>query len=522
VEREGGSNQERSDGTRAEACTPSVPGSARGRPDLFPELDLDRDSMARLIEAVSARVLEHLESLPAQPMQSTESAAAVAARLDEPLPERPSALESVLDLLFREVIPCSLNTAAPGYLAYIPGGGLYSAAVAEFAAAAVNRYAGVWAAAPGAADLESQALRWLAELLGFPAGTLGVFTTGASLSNLLAIVAARDKRLSSDAGDASRPPLARGTLYYSSEVHHSVPKAARIAGLAAAHARAIPVDASFRIRVDLLERALQEDRARGCRPFLIIASVGTVNTGAVDPIPDLAELARRHQAWLHVDGAYGAVFRMLPECAGALKGLELADSVAVDPHKGLFLPYGLGALLVKDIADLQRAFHGAAAYLPAFQGDGRRLDFCELTPELSRDWRGLRLWLPLKLHGAAAFRETLRQRRAQARAAWERLRAEPDVEMPGPRDAPPELSLFAFRQRRPGLDAAAENRANRELLARINHSRRVILTGTEIAGDFYLRFCVLHLRTHRERFEEALAIVLAALAAGRRAPRIDP
>jgi aromatic-L-amino-acid decarboxylase len=351
-------------------------------------------------------------------------------------------------------------------------------------------------------ELETQVLRWLAELLGMPDGSLGLLTTGGSMSNLIALVAAREKLL----GEA----LADGTIYASSEVHHCVTKAARIAGVRAANCRTIPVDAALRMRTDLLEEAIRRDRERGLRPFFVCASAGTVNTGAVDPLREIAAVARREEMWFHVDGAYGGIFRLVPELAEVLRGMEEADSVAIDPHKGLFLAYGTGALLVRKMSDLRSAYRSRAAYLPAFQEGDEHVDFCEVSPELSRDWRGLRLWLPFKLHGVGAFRDALREKRELAVLAWERLAAEPGVEIA----APPELSLFAFRRRWPGVDVGEENSRNRELLSRINAPRRVFLTGTYLDGRFFLRLCVLHLRTHRDRVEEALEIIRRELRAG--------
>ncbi len=466
----------------------------------YRDLDPPRAEKTALLEAIGRRVISFLESLPEQPAWSLEDGRKAAQSVREPPPENGTSLEEILRLLFDGVIPCSLNTAGPGYLAYVPGGGLYTAALAEFIAAAVNRYAGVWIAAPGAVEVETQVIRWLAELMGMPPGSLGLLTTGGSMSNLIALAAARDKILGEEFAD--------GTLYASEEVHHSVTKAARVIGIRADNCRTIPVDSAYRVRLDLLEAAIRRDRDQGLRPFCVCGSAGTVNTGAIDPLRELAAIARREDLWFHVDGAYGGVFRMVPELAEALRGMEDADSVAIDPHKGLFLAYGTGALLVRDMSDLRRAYQSTAAYLPAFQDGEEHVDFCEVSPELSRDWRGLRLWLPFKLHGVDAFRQALREKRELAVLAFERLAAEPGVEIA----APPELSLFAFRKRWPQVDLEEENRRNRELLNRVNAPRRVYLTGTNLGGRFFLRICVLHLRTHRDRMEEALEIIHRELA----------
>jgi aromatic-L-amino-acid decarboxylase len=470
-------------------------------PSPYDDLDPPAIEKSRLTGGISERVIRFLETLPEQPAWSNDHGSDAPSWVRGPVPEEGAGLEETLATLFERVIPCALNTAGPGYLAYVPGGGLYSAALAEFLAAAVNRYAGVWIAAPGAVELETQVIRWLVELLGLPPGSLGLLTTGGSMSNLIALVAARGKLLGETFDD--------GTLYVSREVHHCVTKAARIAGIRESRCRTIPVDAALRMRVDLLEEAIRNDRGQGLRPFFVCASAGTVNTGAVDPLSAIAAIARREKLWFHVDGAYGGVFRMVPELADVLSGMEEADSVAIDPHKGLFLAYGTGALLVRDPADLRQAYRSSAAYLPEFQDGQQHVDFCEISPELSRDWRGLRLWLPFKLHGVGAFRRALREKRELAVLAYERLAAQPDVEVA----APPELSLFAFRKRWPGVEAEEEDRRNRELLGRINAPRRVYLTGTNLDGRFYLRICVLHLRTHRDRVEEGLEIIRRELQA---------
>ncbi len=438
------------------------------------DLDPPRPIKERLLREFSERMLEHLDTLSDQPAWSNEDGSEAAGWLDGPVPEQGRPLDEILDLLFDRVIPCSLNTAGPGYLAYVPGGGLYSAALAEFVAAVVNRYAGVWVAAPGAVELETRALRWLVELMGLPESALGVFTTGGSMSNLLAVVAAREKLLGSEISD--------GVAYFSSEVHHSVIKAARIAGIA-------------------------EDRRAGRRPFFVSGSAGTVNTGAVDSLRRIADVAEREGLWNHVDGAYGATFRLLPELHATLDGMERCDSLALDPHKGLFFPYGLGTLLVRQPADLTRAFHVSGSYLPQLQEGVTRFDFCEMSPELSRDWRGLRVWLPFMLHGVDAFRRALREKRELAVRAFETLSREEDVEIA----APPELSLFAFRQVFGDADLEETNRRNRKLLEEINRPARIYLTGTTLGGVFYLRICVLHLRTNRERVDEGLEIIRRAL-----------
>src|SRR4051794_18972337 len=229
------------------------------------------------------------------------------------------------------------DTANPGFVAYIPGGGLYAAALGDFLACVVNRYTGVAQPAPALVQMEASVLRWLCDLFGLPPASQGVLTPGGSMSTLSAVVTARADRLGED--------FAAGTVYVSDEVHHSVAKSTQIAGLPRAALRIVPTDTSLRMDVDALRELVRADRASGRKPFLVVASAGTIGTGAVDPLPELASLAGDEQLWLHVDAAYGGFFQLTRRGRAALAGIERADSITLDPHKGLFLPYGTGCLL---------------------------------------------------------------------------------------------------------------------------------------------------------------------------------
>lgn len=465
---------------------------------MFP-LEPSAAEMRRLVEEALDRIVEHIESLPDQPASRVRGAVRLARTLAEPLPEEGTPYRKLLDLLFRKAVPASLNTAGPGYLAYIPGGGLFHSAVADLIADAVNRYSGVFAAAPALVQLEANVLDWLRQIAGFPPEARGLLTSGGSLSNLIALVTARRERLPED--------FLKGTLYVSDQTHHSIEKSAVLAGFPLANVREVPSDERFRIRLDALEERIAEDRRLGLTPFLVVGNAGTTNSGAVDPLPELAEIARRHNLWFHVDGAYGGFFRLTDEGRTILRGLELADSLVLDPHKSLFLPYGTGALLVRDGAALRRTHTAEADYMPATQDDPALLDFSEMSPELSRPYRGLRLWLPIKLLGIAPFREALQEKLDLAREAADEVRRMPGIEMV----AEPELSLFAFRQVRPGLDGPALDRANVAFLKRINERKRVFLTGTRLKGRFTLRICVLSFRTHRERMAMAVEDIRESL-----------
>ena len=289
-------------------------------------------------------------------------------------------------------------------------------------------------------------------------------------------------------------------VYASREVHLSVVKAARLAGIQADRVRLLPTDAQFRLNVTALADAVVADRQAGLRPFLVISSAGTVNTGVIDPLESVGELAAREDLWHHIDGAYGACFYLCPELRPALAGLSRADSLTLDPHKGLFLPYGIGALLVADGTAL-RAVHGSSAgYLPSTPDADEFYDPSQHGPDLSRGFPGLRLWLCLKFFGAARFRAALLEKHQLAVEAASRIAALEGMSLVNR----PALSLFAFHVTWPNASVGEENAATRELLDRIRARGRVFLTGCTIDDRFYARICVLSFRTRREHMETCL------------------
>lgn len=461
-------------------------------------LEPSPEEMRRLAGAALERIVEYVASLPEQPAADLEGAVELARSLREPLPRTASPLPELLDLLFDVAAPKSFNTAGPGYLAYIPGGGLFQSAVADLIAESLNRYVGVFAAAPALSQLEANVLAWFAEIVGYPAESRGILTSGGSLANFSGLVTARRERLPAD--------FLRGTLYASDQAHHSIQKAALLAGFPPERVRKIETDATYRIRLDALEAAIAADRGQGLQPFLIAANAGSTNSGAVDPLPELADLAARERLWLHVDAAYGGFFALTEPGRQALRGLDRADSIVLDPHKGLFLPYGTGALLVRDGEALRRAHSVQADYMPPMQEDSELVDFCEISPELSRPFRGLGVWLPLKLHGIGPFREALQEKLDLARWAAEALRTIPGIEIL----AEPQLSLVAFRLHPEALAEPELETLNRTFLAAINRRQRIHLNATRLNDRFALRICVLSFRTHREHMEMALDDIRAA------------
>lgn len=451
---------------------------------LEPDLD-DFDAMTR---ACVAFVREQLASIGEQPASDTDDAGALCASFREAPPTKGEPMHALLARLGPAVAK-SFNTAGPGYLAFIPGGGVYAAALADYVALATNRYVGVAKAAPALAEIEATTVRWLASLMGYGPGSGGVLTSGGSMSNLVAMVTAREIMCGEGFADA--------VIYASEETHHSVHKAARFAGFRASAIRRVPTDAHFRLDAAALERAIEEDRASGRKPMLAVANAGTTNTGAIDPIADVAAIARRHGMWVHADAAYGGFFRLAETHAAPLAALSECDSITLDPHKGLFLPYGTGCLLVKDALHLRRAHQGEAAYLNDVASEDDAVNFSDLSPELSREFRGLRLWLPLKLYGLEAFRAQIEEKLALARLVYDELSQDPRFEVL----APPELSVVAFRLR------GRDDRANAELLRRINARKRVLLSSTVLQGRLTLRVAIVSFRTHEDRVREAIASI---------------
>lgn len=465
------------------------------------ELELSEERMRAMVDAAMGRIVEFVRTLPEQPTHFTEGAEEAARALIEPLPETGEPFEGLLARLFDEVIPHGYNAAAPGYLAYIPGGGIFHTAVADLIAESVNRYTSIWIPAPGLAQVETTVVRWLCEVVGYPQAALGLLTTGGSMANFTALFTARREKLPAD--------FLTGTIYVSDQVHHSISKAAMLAGFPAANVRSVATDDLFRMRRDDLEARIAADRDAGLQPFLLVGSAGTVNTGAVDDMNMLAAVAAEQGLWFHVDAAYGGLFMLTARGRETLAGIERSDSMSLDPHKGMFLPYGTGSLLVRDRETLARAHATEAGYLPSMQEDPDFVDFSEISPELSRGHRGLRAWLPIKMHGIGAFRRALDEKLDLTEWFTKRLRAIDGIEIV----AEPQLSLVAFRLLRPGLDGDDLDDLNRRFLAAVNERRRVFLSHAIVRGAYALRVCVLSFRTHQPDMQRALEDIGAAIDA---------
>jgi aromatic-L-amino-acid decarboxylase len=343
----------------------------------------------------------------------------------------------------------------------------------------------------GPTQVELEVIDWFRGWLGLPDGTAGVLVNGGSSANLTALLVARE---------AAGGPSPDSVVYVSDQAHSSLARTARAMGLRPQQVRVLPTDDRWRLAPDTVAAAVRADRDAGRIPFALCASAGSTNTGAVDPLAECADLSRQEGLWLHVDGAYGGFFQLTERGRALFRGIENADSIVLDPHKGMFLPYGTGCLLVREGHRLREAHHVGAEYLQDLALEDEIPNFTDYSPELSRDFRGLRVWLPIKLHGLGAFRAALDEKLDLTQYLYEELRAVPGFELRWK----PQLTVVAFRYLPRRGDAEA---FNRRLLDRIIASQRVFLSSTMVEGRFTIRSCILSHRTHRDRIEEAAEII---------------
>jgi aromatic-L-amino-acid decarboxylase len=364
---------------------------------------------------------------------------------------------------------------------------MYTAALGEFLAAGLNRYTGVATAAPGFTAIEHGVVDWLRSIFGFGADSSGLLLSGGSMANFTGIVTARTAMLGDD--------FTSGVLYVTPHTHHSAAKAARLAGFRSDQVVAVEVDDELRMDVAALRNRVLDDRRAGRQPFLVVASAGTTDTGTVDPLGPIADLVADEGLWMHVDAAYGGFFRLTDRGAAALAGIEHADSIALDPHKGLSIPFGVGALIARKESHLVDAHLGRGAYLRDDDFYNGIRDIASLGPELSRPFRALSVWLPLQLHGVAPFREALDQSLDLAAHAYERLDGVRGIETTWK----PDLSIVAF-----GFEDDDLGRAAWEA---VNADRTAHLSPTIIDGRFILRFAVLNRRTTAEHIDHSIDII---------------
>ena len=448
-------------------------------------------------EVLFSRVIEyahrHLDGLAEAPAY-VERDDYGRALLDASIAEEGISINEALALLHDNVDTVGINAASGRFLGYVPGGGLVHSALGDLLAALSNRYASVFYAGPGAARMENMLVRWMASIVGYPETSMGFLASGGSIANLSAIVAARD------AFDVEGEAVGQAVVYQTEHTHHCIDKALRVAGVGRCIQRMVRVDDHYRMVPEALEEAIAADTKAGLRPWLVVASAGTTNTGAVDPMREIGEIAHAHGLWYHIEGAYGAFFVLCPEGRVILDGMDTSDSLVLDPHKTLFLPYGTGALLVKDGQTLYDAHHVKGIYMQdAFDAE-EEASSAYLSPELTKHFRGLRMWLPLKVLGVAPFRAALSEKLHLARYFYEQIQRLDGFEV-GPY---PDLSVVTYRYVPPRGDADA---FNQRLVQSTQQDGRIYLSSTRINGTFVLRMAVSCFRTHRDDIDLALEIL---------------
>jgi len=449
-------------------------------------LEPGHQERAELAESVLGVLQDWFDRADTMPASGDELDDDLAARLMSPPTEEGRSLEVILAEV-EEAGGSGVFHPSGGHLSYIPNAGLYTAALAEFLAAGLNRYTGISGAAPGMSAIEHGMVRWMASLFDMGDSASGLIVSGGSMANLTAVVAARTARL----GDE----FTKGVIYVTRHTHHSVEKAARIAGFRKDQIHTVGIDGELRMDLDALSAAIAQDRAAGRDPFLVVGSAGTTDTGTIDPLPAMAGVVADEGLWLHVDAAYGGFFQLTSRGRAALSGIEQADSIAIDPHKGLSVPFGVGALLVRDESHLIDANQGRGAYLREEDHFSGIRDIASLGPELSRPFRALQIWLPLHLHGVAPFRDALDSSLDLAEYAHLRLMDIEGLEVPWK----PDLSVVAFR--------FEDDAMGRLALDTINKERVVHLSPTTIDGRFVLRFAILNRRTTRDHLDHAIDMI---------------
>ena len=439
--------------------------------------------------------------------------------LRSPLPLEGAGLAGAWDDFRDQVLPYPWGNVHPRFWGWVNGTGTPSAALAELATAVINTNAG--GGHQCAPYVEGQVLEWCKAMLGFPASASGVLVTGGSVANLVAIAAARDAADPAIVEEGVSPARGPLVLYASSETHNSVDKAVRLLGLGRRGLRSIPVDGDFRIDLPRLERAIGEDRAAGRRPFCVVGNAGTVNTGAIDDLAALAALCRRERLWLHVDGAFGALAAISDRLRPLVRGMEAADSIAFDLHKWLYMPYDVGCVLVRDPEAHRRPFATHASYLARLERGAAPNDHDpgSLGPELSREFRGLKVWMLLKEHGLAKFARLIEQNVDQAAYLAGLVRRHPELELMAP--APLNIVCFRYSGQGAGSRGQAEelDSLNREILIRLQERGIAVPSATVLGGKFAIRVAITNHRSVRSDFE---LLVNSVVALGREATEGAP
>ncbi len=444
-------------------------------------LAMDPESMRRLGYRVVDLLVERARLMDGSPVLRTASRAEMEALLGEPVPESAQSEDRVLDDLFTKVLPFIGRFDHPRFFAYVPGAGTWPAALADLVASATNIDAGEWREASGPSQVELTVLRWFAEWIGYPTDAGGVLVSGGSTANMQALAVAREALVG--------PMDERVVVYVGDVAHSSVARGARALGFRPDQVRIIQTDRDYRLRADALARAMEADIAQGRTPLAVVAAGGATSTGAVDPFVELAELCRERNVWLHVDAAYGGFAVLTERGRGQLDGIASADSITLDPHKWLFMPFEVGCLMVREGGLLRSAFEIVPEYLRETQMTAPDVNFANRGLQLTRGARSLKVWLSLKYFGVDAFRRAIDRSLDLAELAQERIERSEALEL----ITPVSLGVLTFRRRFPWANDEEEHeRCNAELVRLLADSGLGLLSSTRLRGRYVIRFCVLN------------------------------
>ena len=460
-------------------------------------LQLSHDEMHALGAKALDLVIRHFETNRANSVAVTIPRAQTERMLRTALPETPTPVGELVDILARDVFPNSLKTDHPRFYSFVPSPTNFVSVVGDLLVSGHNLFAGHWMAASAAGQIEINVIDWLNELIGFPKEGGGILVSGGSMANLSAIAAAREARLGG--------PNEKAIVYCSDQTHSSLAKGLRILGFRPEQKRPIATDDGFRLSVSALEAAIAEDHAAGRVPFCVVANGGTTNTGAVDPLGPLADLCAREKLWLHVDGAYGAAAVITARGRAALAGIERADSVTLDPHKWLFQPYELGCLLVRDASVLRKAFRvddeDHADYLEdVVRHVQHEMNFYECGIQLTRSFKALKLWLSMRAFGLGEFRRGIEIGFEMADHAERTLRAAGTWEIV----TPSQMGIVTFRWRDASKSAAQIDAITRATVDLMREDGYALVMSTALSGRPVLRLCPINPGTDAGEIEETI------------------
>ncbi len=451
---------------------------------------------------------EFLGRLPDLPVARRWSSAQVQEAVVRAVPEDPLPDDELFAYLREVLLDRSTYPGHPRFYAYISGAGTVPGASADLLAAGVNMNVGGWFLSPSATEIELHLMRWFAERFGLPESAGGLLVSGGAMANFVALKAARDHGAGWDIrreGVAAGPPL---TMYMSTETHVVSDRAADMLGIGMDAVRKLPVDQGFRMRADLLREEIRRDRNAGARPFVVVASAGTVATGAVDPLEGIADICAEEGLWLHVDGAYGGPAVLADDLRLLFAGIERADSIAFDPHKWLYTPHSGGCVLVRDLQHLADSFSVHATYIHQDkERAGQGLDFVELGPQFSRGFQALKVWVSLLAHGRRAYAARISHDAALARYLGARVEERPEFELA----TPVNLSICCFQYVPEDLPSGPEREAylstlNERLMTEIQLDGRVFCSNAVLGDRFVLRVCIVNFRTEAEDMDALLDV----------------